>query len=167
MMVSSFFRQYIVALFIGIGFIFSPTAALFAASAPAAAPPPDTETRSLILGVDAGTAPAANADRKKALAGLLNRGRQTALEKTRNRLLELGKFGLDFDLVRTPAGEVWVCPAPPAVEDGKPWVTARSMRELGRSFAEAGASGGPLPCDEDVGEDAAANDFGDEPVFNV
>ena len=106
MMVSSFFRRYIVALVIGIGFIFSPSTALFAASAPAAAPPPDTETRSLILGVDAGTAPAAKADRKQALAGLLNRGRQTALEKTRNRLLELGKFGLDFDLVRTPAGFV-------------------------------------------------------------
>ena len=106
MMVSSFFRRYIIALVIGIGFIFSPTTALFAASAPAAAPPPDTETRSLILGVDAGTAPAAKADRKQALAGLLNRGRQTALEKTRNRLLELGKFGLDFDLVRTPAGFV-------------------------------------------------------------
>ena len=70
-------------------------------------------------------------------------------------------------LVRTPAGEVWICPAPPTVEDGKPWVTARSMRELGRSFAEAAASGGPLPRDEGVGEDAAANDFGDEPVFDV
>jgi hypothetical protein len=108
MMVSSFFRRYIVVLVIGIGFIFSTITALFAASAPAAAPPPDTETRSLILGVDAGAAPAANADRKKALAGLLNRGRQTAQEKTRNRLLELGKFGLDFDLVRTPAGFVQI-----------------------------------------------------------
>jgi len=108
MMVSSFFRRYIVVLVIGIGFIFSTITALFAASAPAAAPPPDTEIRSLILGVDAGAAPAANADRKKALAGLLNRGRQTAQEKTRNRLLELGKFGLDFDLVRTPAGFVQI-----------------------------------------------------------
>ena len=108
MMVSSFFRRYIVVLVIGIGFIFSTITALFAASAPAAAPPPDTEIRSLILGVDAGAAPAANADRKKALAGLLNRGRQTALEKTRNRLLGLGKFGLDFDLVRTPAGFVQI-----------------------------------------------------------
>ena len=52
MMVSSFFRRYIVALVIGIGFIFSPSTTLFAASAPAAAPPPDTETRSLILGVE-------------------------------------------------------------------------------------------------------------------
>ena len=107
MKVSAFFRRHIVALLSGICFIFSPTT-LFAASAPAAAPPPDTETRSLILGVDAGTAPAANADRKKALAGLLNRGRQTAQEKTRNRLLELGKFGLGFDLVRTPAGFVQI-----------------------------------------------------------
>jgi len=106
MMISYFFRRYIVALVIGIGFIFSPAIALFAAAAPAAAPPPDTETRSLILGVDAGTAPVANADRKQTLAGLLNRGRQTALEKARNRLLELGKFGIDFDLVRTPAGFV-------------------------------------------------------------
>jgi len=105
-MISYFFRRYIVALVIGIGFIFSPAIALFAAAAPAAAPPPDTETRSLILGVDAGTAPVANADRKQTLAGLLNRGRQTALEKARNRLLELGKFGIDFDLVRTPAGFV-------------------------------------------------------------
>ena len=105
-MISYFFRRYIVALVIGIGFIFSPAIALFAAAAPAVAPPPDTETRSLILGVDAGTAPVANADRKQTLAGLLNRGRQTALEKARNRLLELGKFGIDFDLVRTPAGFV-------------------------------------------------------------
>jgi hypothetical protein len=108
MKVSSFFRRHIVALFIGIVFIFSPTTALFAASAPAAVPPPDTETRSLILGVDTGTAAAANADRKKALAGLLSRGKQTALEKTKNRLQELGKFGLDFDLVRTPAGFVQI-----------------------------------------------------------
>ncbi|MBU4371964.1 MAG: DUF4384 domain-containing protein [Proteobacteria bacterium] len=109
MMVSSFFRRYIVALVIGICFIFSPTTAVFAASAPAAAPPPDTETRSLILGINTGTEPAAaNTDRKKTLAGLLNRGRQTALEKTRNRLLGLGKFGLDFDLVRTPVGFVQI-----------------------------------------------------------
>ena len=109
MMVSSFFHRYIVALVIGICFIFSPTTAVFAASAPAAAPPPDTETRSLILGINTGTEPAAaNTDRKKAVAGLLNRGRQTALEKTRNRLLGLGKFGLDFDLVRTPVGFVQI-----------------------------------------------------------
>ncbi len=107
MMAFPFFCRFIVTLVIGIGFSFSP-ASLFAASAPTVAPSPDTETRSLIMGVDAGTAPAANTDRKKGMARLLNQGRQTAQEKTRNRLLELRKFDLDFDLVRTPAGFVQI-----------------------------------------------------------
>ncbi len=107
MMAFPFFCRCIVTLVIGIGLFFSPLF-LFAASAPTVAPSSDTETRSLIMGVDAGTAPAANTDRKKGMARLLNKGRQTAQEKTRNRLLELGKFDLDFDLVRTPTGFVQI-----------------------------------------------------------
>ncbi|MFZ4437788.1 MAG: DUF4384 domain-containing protein [Syntrophales bacterium] len=107
MMAFTFFCRFIVTLVIGIGFFFSPLF-LFAASAPTVPPSPDTETRSLIMGVNAGTAPAANTDRKKGMARLLNKGRQTAQEKTRNRLLELGKFDLDFDLVHTPTGFVQI-----------------------------------------------------------
>jgi hypothetical protein len=130
MMAFPFFCRYIVTLIIGIGFIFSPAATLFAASAPTVTPPPDMETRSLILGVDAGTAPASKTDRKKGMAGLLSRGRQTALEKTRNRLLELGKFGLDFDLVRKPAGFVQILQQQETIpEKGKPphiWIEAET-----------------------------------------
>lgn len=107
MIFPTFFRRHVAALLpetalvLFIGLACGP-----AGAAPPAPSLPDTETRSLIIGVDAGTAPAAKADRKPALAGILNRGRQAALEKARNRLLELGKFGLDFDLVRTPVGFV-------------------------------------------------------------
>lgn len=106
-MIYSIFHRHVAAYLTATAFV------LFiglACGAAGAAPPvpslPDTETRSLIIGVDAGTATAAKADRKTAHAGILNRGRQAAQEKARSRLLELGKFGLDFDLVRTSAGFV-------------------------------------------------------------
>jgi len=94
------------ALLIGIGFVLSFNAAVFAAAA--ATPPPDAETRSLIMGVNVGQAPAAGADEKKARAGLLSRGRKAVLEKARSRLIELERFGIEFDLGRTPAGSVKV-----------------------------------------------------------
>lgn len=108
MKVSPFFSRYVAALLIGIGFVLSFTAAAFAATSTPATPSPDAETRSLIMGVNAGQAPAASADEKKARAGLLNRGRKSVLEKTRNRLLGLEKFGIEADLGRTPAGSVKV-----------------------------------------------------------
>lgn len=130
-MVSSFFCRSIVTPVIGIGFFLSSITAVFPASVPAAMPRPDMESRSLIFGVDAGVAPAANADRKKLLTGLLSRGRQTALEKTRNRLLELGEFGLDFDLVRTPTGFVQILQQQETIPGkGKPpriWIEAETL----------------------------------------
>jgi hypothetical protein len=33
-------------------------------------------------------------------------------------------------LVRCPAGEFWLCPAPPVEDDGRPWVTLEALREL-------------------------------------
>ncbi|MCX5818899.1 MAG: DUF4384 domain-containing protein [Deltaproteobacteria bacterium] len=107
MIFSSFFRRHVTALLPETALVLCVLLACGPAVAASPDPsPPDTETRSLIIGVDAGTAPAAKADRKAALAGILNRGRQAALEKARNRLRELGKFGLDFDLVRSTAGFV-------------------------------------------------------------
>lgn len=108
MIVSPFFSRYVVAFLIGIGFVLSSAAAVVSAAAPLIPPLPDTETRSLIMGVNAGTAPAARADEKKAHADLLNRGRKAVLEKARNRLLGLDKFGIESDLGRTPAGFVKV-----------------------------------------------------------
>jgi hypothetical protein len=106
MIISSFIRRCVAALLPETVLVLIIVLVCGPAAASPAPSPPDTETRSLIIGVDAGTAPAAKADRKAALSALLNRGRQAALEKARNRLLELGKFGLDFDLVRSPAGFV-------------------------------------------------------------
>jgi hypothetical protein len=100
MIISSFIRRCVAALLPETVLVLIIVLVCGPAAASPAPSPPDTETRSLIIGVDAGTAPAAKADRKAALSALLNRGRQAALEKARNRLLELGKFGLDFDLVR-------------------------------------------------------------------
>jgi hypothetical protein len=121
MILYSFFRGHVAALLSKTALVLF--IVLAGGQAPAAspdAPPPDTETRSLIIGIDAGTAPAAKDDRKAALAGILNRGRQTALEKARNRLLELRKFDLDFDLVRTPAGFVRILKQEPLPVKGAP-----------------------------------------------
>jgi hypothetical protein len=58
------------------------------------------------MGVNAGTAPATRTDEKKARSDLLNRGRKAVLERAKNRLLGLDKFGIESDLGRTPAGTV-------------------------------------------------------------
>ena len=107
MTISSFFHRHVAVLLPGTAFaLFIGLAGGPAGAASPAPYLPDTETRSLITGIDAGMEPAAKGDRKAAHAAVLNRGRQAALEKARNRLLELGKFGLDFNLVRTSAGFV-------------------------------------------------------------
>jgi hypothetical protein len=107
MILSSTFHRNVVALFREIVLVFCIVLTCnLAVAAPPTPQSPDTETHSLIIGIDAGTAPAAKTDRKAALAGVLNRGRQTVLEKARNRLIELGKFGLDFDFIRSATGFV-------------------------------------------------------------
>jgi hypothetical protein len=111
MIIYSFFRRHVAALLPETALVLFIVLACGQALAASPDPPsPDTQTRSLIIGVDAGMspAPAAKDDRKAALAGVLNRGRQTVLEKARNRLQELRKFGIDFDLVRSPAGFVQI-----------------------------------------------------------
>lgn len=108
MTVSYFFHRCIVPLMIGVVFILPHSEYGSAEAASSATPPPDKETRSLIIGIDAGVAPGAATDRKKGMAGLMNRGRQTALEKTRNRMLELGKSGIDSNIVRMSAGSVQI-----------------------------------------------------------
>jgi hypothetical protein len=72
-------------------------------------------------------------------------------------------------LVQTRFGTLWICPGNPRGDDGLPWVTLRSFRDLAQSFAALVASGEGLAGDAegpvDEGEDAVANDFGDDVEF--
>jgi hypothetical protein len=76
-------------------------------SAESPVPPPDTETRSFILGIHAGTMDG-KTDKKAASARLIERGKQTAREKIKNLLAEKKAVDLDFELPSTKAGFVKV-----------------------------------------------------------
>jgi len=101
MVISYFLRRH--APFVFITILFTSLTCVPAAAAPLAPPPPDAENRSLIIGVDAGAVTAAKPGGKETRAAALSRGQKSALEKARDHLGELGKAGLDFDLVRMPS----------------------------------------------------------------
>jgi len=101
MVISFFLRRH--AAFVFITILFTSLTCVPAAMAPSAPPPPDAENRSLIIGVDAGAVTAAKPGGKETRAAALSRGQKSALEKARDHLGELGKVGLDFDLIRMPS----------------------------------------------------------------
>lgn len=99
MRVSSFLLRYAAVVFLSMSLNYLTLDP--AVAAPSGPPAPDREFRSLISGVDAGTLRPATEAAKISHAEALSRGRQAALQKVRNRLIEAKNAGLDSDLSRT------------------------------------------------------------------
>lgn len=107
--------------------------------------------------------PTSSAPSLVAHAAELGRGLLAFAEMSDDDVAEVERVDADV-LFASPHGELWVCARPhPGLNDGRPWATARALRDLGRAFALAVADTLVSP-DRATPEqdDAVANDFGDK-----